>query len=360
VEEIALGPRTLINDHGDMESQALGAALSLRSPGRHGPRILLAIHTDTVFGANHPFQSATSTDSDILRGPGSCDAKGGLLVMLFALLALERTPFAQNLAWEVLLNPDEEIGSPGSAALFADAAGRNDLGLLFEPALPDGSLVASRKGSGNFTFVVHGRAAHAGRDSRLGRNAIHALARFVADLAACQADYPGIVINTGWIHGGGPPNIVPDLALCRANVRVETIAQQNAFERDLQGRIAEASQADGITLTCHGGFAAPPKPLTPAVETLLHQLKECGAELGLPLAWHATGGACDGNRLAAAGLPTVDSLGVRGGKMHTNEEFVNLESLVERTKLATLFLMRVGAGELAVDRRSTVEMESNR
>src|SRR5262249_39128994 len=155
------------DDEGREKSRPLGKALAFQSPPRAGPRVLLGIHYDTVFGVDHLFQSVTRVDENTLRGPGVCDAKGGLLVLLHALLALERSPVAGSLAWEVLLNPDEEIGSPGSGSLFAAAAKRNDIGLLFEPALPDGSLVASRKGSGNFTFIVHGRAAHAGRDAHL-------------------------------------------------------------------------------------------------------------------------------------------------------------------------------------------------
>src|SRR6185503_18576279 len=97
---------------------------------------------------------------------------GGIVVMLTALRALERSPFAEKIGWEVLLNPDEEIGSPNSSALLVEAARRNHLGLIFEPAMSDGSLVGSRKGSGTFTATIKGRAAHAGRDFANGRSAI--------------------------------------------------------------------------------------------------------------------------------------------------------------------------------------------
>jgi glutamate carboxypeptidase len=290
----------------------------------------------------------------VLRGPGVCDAKGGMLVMLFALLALQRSEWAHKISWELLLNPDEEIGSPGSTPLFLEAARRNDAGLVFEPALPDGSLVSGRKGSGYFTIVVHGKAAHAGRDSHLGRNAIHALARFLAAQIESTANDPGIILNTGWIHGGGAVNIVPDLAIARINVRVETVQQQEAFERDLHARVAGYESADGIRLECHGRFTAPPKPLTPAIEQLLQQFRDCAGALGFPLAWRPTGGICDGNRLAAAGLPTIDSLGVRGGNMHTEEEFVELDSLAERARLTALFLMRMAVGEIRVDRQESI------
>jgi glutamate carboxypeptidase len=315
--------------------------------------VLLAIHYDTVFGTDHPFQSVTRVDQHTLRGPGVCDAKGGLLVLLHALLALERSPVAGGLAWEVLLNPDEELGSPGSGTLFAAAARRNDIGLVFEPALPDGSLVASRKGSGNFTFIARGRAAHAGRDAHLGRNAIHALASLVANVAALAREFPGISINTASIAGGGPLNIIPDLAIARTNVRPQTFEEESAFTFRLKDLIA--AQPEGISIEFCGGFHCPPKPLTPSTERLLESLRDCAAQLDLALNWRPTGGVCDGNRLAAAGLPTVDSLGVRGGNMHTDQEFARLDSLTERTKLVTLLLLRLAAGEITLDRSPTTQ-----
>ncbi len=348
MKALPLPPYQIISDNGRAETKTLGAALSLRSPPRDGPRVLLAIHYDTVFGAKDPFQAVTQVDGMTMRGPGVCDAKGGLVVLLYALRALERSPLAWRLNWEVILNPDEELGSPGSGTLFHDAARRNDLGLLFEPALADGNLVSSRKGSGNFTFVVHGKSAHAGRNSEQGRNAINALAALINQLAALAHDIPGIIVNTGFIHGGGPVNIVPDLAMARVNVRVDNATQQHAVETRLQA-LAGDPHPDGIRVELHGSFLSPPKPMTPALDALLHHIADCGRQLRFPLSWCPTGGACDGNRLAAAGLPAVDSLGVRGGSIHTDQEFMQLHSLAERAKLTALFLMRLAAGEIALD-----------
>ena len=117
------------------------------------------------------------------------------------------------MGWEVLINPDEEIGSPGSAPLLIQAAKRNHLGLVFEPSLPDGNLVGARKGSGNFTVIARGKAAHAGRNPQLGRNAIDALARFIVGLASLDDSGGAITTNVGYIQGGGPVNVVPDLAV---------------------------------------------------------------------------------------------------------------------------------------------------
>ena len=145
--------------------------------------------------------------------------------MLTALKALEASPLAGKIGWEVLLNADEEIGSPGSIGVIKQIAARCDLGLLYEPALPDGTLVSWRKGSGNFSFVVRGKAAHAGREFEKGRNAIVAASRLIDEIANLNTD-PEVTYNAGRISGGGPLNVVPDLAIGRVNVRVKTVEQQ--------------------------------------------------------------------------------------------------------------------------------------
>ena len=159
---------------------------------------------DTVYAVDHPFQKSVRIDDKILRGPGATDAKGGIVVMLVVLQAFERSPWAEKVGWEVLINPDEEIGSPGSAPLLIQAAKRNHLGLVFEPSLPDGNLVGARKGSGNFTVIARGKAAHAGRDPQLGRNAIDALARFIVALASLDDSGDATTTNVG-SHPGGRP-----------------------------------------------------------------------------------------------------------------------------------------------------------
>jgi glutamate carboxypeptidase len=271
-------------------------------------------------------------------------------VLLTALEALERSPWADGVSWEVLLNPDEEIGSPGSAALLDDAALNNDVGLLFEPALTDGSLVGERPGSGGFAVVVRGKAAHAGREPHLGRNAINALAEFIVDLNAFPADHPEVIVNVGAIKGGGPVNIVPDLAICRFNARVTTDDARGTFEAFLSELASTFNARDGISLEVHGRFGRPPKPVEGRTLELLRAVVGCAGDMGLALQWRASGGTSDGNNLVAAGLPTVDSLGVRGGGIHSSDEFVFVDSLAERARLTALLLMKLGAGDIAVPR----------
>jgi glutamate carboxypeptidase len=340
ISELPLASVTSITADGRQIQTPLGRAISIRKRPDAPVKIFLGIHMDTVFGPDHPFQKVEQINDNTLRGPGVVDAKGGLCVMLIALLALERSPFAETIGWEVLINPDEEIASPGSAPLFVQAARRNQFGLLFEPALPDGNLVGERKGSANFTVIIHGKSAHAGRDFSQGRSAIHAAAAMVVMFDELNRTLPGVTVNVGRIDGGGPTNIVADLAVVRFNVRVPTRDDQQKAEQAVQQIVQTIGSRDGISLELSGSFLSPPKPMDAPTKKLMDQIITCGRELGMNLSWRSTGGVSDGNKLAAAGLPVVDSLGPRGGGLHSSEEFVLLDSMVERAKLAALVMMR--------------------
>jgi glutamate carboxypeptidase len=352
-EEITLAPMREVDSAGNEVEVPLGKALRIVKRPDAPYRVLLSGHMDTVFAVDHPFQHTVRLDDNTLNGPGVADLKGGLAVMLSALEALERSPFADNVGWEVLLNSDEEIGSPGSAPLLAESARRSQIGLIYEPALADGTLAGARKGSGNFTAVVRGKAAHAGREHHLGRNAIVALADFICAIDAFNGQRPGVTVNPGRIEGGGALNIVPDLAIGRFNVRVADTDEMTWVERQLRRIGAEIHEREGFAFSLHGGFGRAPKALSPANLELFHCFAECGVELGVPVDWKPTGGCCDGNNLAAAGLPNIDTLGVRGGGIHSSDEFVLLDSLTERARLSALFLMKLGAGKLPLSRGIT-------
>src|SRR5215207_6939135 len=184
-------------------------------------QLLLTGHMDTVFEADHPFQSLTWLEDGVLNGPGVADMKGGIAVMLAALKAVEASGVDGRFGYEVVINSDEEVGSPASAALLAQAARGKRAALTYEPAaLPDGTLAGARPGSGNFSFTIRGRSAHAGRNPEDGRNAIVAAADLALRLRAVVR--PGLAVNPARIDGGSPNNVVPDLAILRVNLRPGT------------------------------------------------------------------------------------------------------------------------------------------
>ena len=151
----------------------------------------------------------------------------------------------------------------------------------------------------------------------------------------------GITVNIGRIQGGGAVNVVPDFCQCRFNIRVDTPQQMRVLEGSLQQIIREVSAASGCELHLHGGFNRPPKPMTPAQQSMFELLRECGAELGLDIQWRATGGCCEGNNLAAAGLVNIDTLGVRGANIHTDQEYTCIDSFAERAALSILLIQKL-------------------
>lgn len=343
--EIDLQNHEIINNQGELIQQQLGKALLIKKRPKAPLKIFLGVHMDTVFSFDHPFQKTRLLDQQTLIGPGVADAKGGLVILLKTLETFESSPFAHQLGWEVLINPDEEIGSPGSAPLLARMAASNDLGLLFEPSLPNGAIASSRKGSGNFTVIFRGRSAHVGRDYSNGRSAISALASFIVGCEEISQSHPHIILNIGEVNGGEAVNIVPDLAIARLNIRTLTAEDEALALKPLNKLIQSLQQREGISITLHGKFNRPPKPETHGMLTLFSLVKECAESLELELKWHSTGGSCDGNILSAEGLSNLDSMGACGGSIHTDNEYLMLDSLVERTRLITLFLMRLGSGE---------------
>jgi len=302
-------------------------------------RILLTGHMDTVFAADHPFQQIVELESGILNGPGLADMKGGLSVMLGALQLLEQSEYSGRIGYDVMINSDEEVGSGSSASLITRLAKGKTAALTYEPALPDGTLAGERGGSGNFSIVFTGKSAHAGRNPDEGRNALIAAADMALRLKALHRE--GLSVNPAKIDGGGPNNSVPDHAILRVNFRPKTLEDQASAQRALDQMVTDIAKLHDLGVHCHGSFGRPPKPIDPQAEKLFGLVKQCGAELGLDINWRGTGGVCDGNNIAACGIPVVDTMGVRGGAIHSSDEFLITESLVERTQLSALTIMRI-------------------
>ena len=332
VEALDAGGRTVSLEHG----RHLHLTVRPDAP----IQLLLTGHMDTVFGPDHEFRETRWLDDGVLNGPGVADMKGGIAVMLAALKAVEASPAADRLGYEVVINSDEEVGSLSSATLLARAAGSKAAALTYEPAaLPDGTLAGARPGSGNFALVVRGRSAHAGRNPEDGRNALLAAAELALHLAAGR--YPGLNVNPSRIDGGSPSNVVPDLAILRVNLRPRTADDEERAKDLIETAVTAIAAERDVRIEVHGGFGRPPKPLTPEAEALFDLVKQAGADLGQAIAWQPSGGVCDGNNIAACGVPVVDTMGVRGGKIHSMEEFLIAESLQERAALSALTILRL-------------------
>ena len=345
VESVALAPTVEVGADGVERSQPHPDALRLTVRPEAPTQVVLTGHYDTVYPAESRFRTVGPRPDGALNGPGIADMKGGISVMLGALEAFETHPLADRVGYRVLLSPDEEIGSPASAPLLAQLAAGGHIGMTYEPCMPDGALAGARKGSGNFHIVVKGRAAHAGRDFASGRNAVAGAAVLAATLHALNGLRQGVTINIGRIDGGGPLNVVPATAVLRFNIRVPDAPAAAWASAQVAAAMAALAVQD-LETSLHGGFTRPPKPLDGAQQRLLEAARDVGALIGQAVSWRDSGGVCEGNNLYAAGLPNIDTLGVRGGDIHSEDEYAWPESFAERACLSAALLMKIASGEV--------------
>ncbi|MBB5746245.1 hydrolase [Brevundimonas variabilis] len=336
---------TTIGDDGVVRTEAHADALLITARPDAPVQIVLTGHYDTVYPAESAFQTVAARDDGALNGPGIADMKGGISVLMAALEAFETHPGRERVGWTVLLSPDEEIGSPASAPLLAKLGAAGHVGMTYEPALADGTMAGARKGSGNYHLIVTGKAAHAGRAFEEGRNAIAGAALVAAALHGLNGRREGVTVNVAKISGGGALNVVADRAVVRFNVRVPD-APSAAWITDAISEIVATAPFEGLTLDLHGGMTRAPKPMDASQTALFEAVRATGALLGQPIAWTPSGGVCEGNNLHASGLPNIDTLGVRGGNIHSEREFAWPESFVERAQLSALVLCKLASGEI--------------
>lgn len=347
VETRPADPVTTLSDKGEEIPVPHGANLLARKRPQANRRLILTGHMDTVFPPDHPFQSSRMLDANTLNGPGTADMKGGLLVMIEALDALERAGAISGLGWDVVVNADEEVSSLGSASLLREIARQAQIGITFEPSVtPHGTLASARRGSGNFIATIAGRSAHAGRAPQDGRNAVIAAADLALRLDRMKHEVPGLSVNVARVSGGGANNVVPDKAALSWNMRPVDAQAQHRAQHGIADAIAAVETAHEVTIRTSGTFARPPKPFDAPHEALFGLVRDAGADLGLHIDWQPSGGVCDGNNIAAENVVVVDTMGVRGGAIHTPQEFLLLDSLSERSSLAAVTILRIAEGRL--------------
>jgi len=304
-----------------------------------GPRLLLIGHMDTVFGAGTAAERPFQRKGDRATGPGTSDMKGGLLVGLHAIAALRATGATPSIT--LVANPDEEIGSPFSGRHIRALAAEHDAALVLECARANGDIVTARKGVADLVITFHGRAAHAGVEPEKGHNAILAAARAVEALQALNGRWDGVTVNAGVIAGGTRPNVIA--AECRLEIDLRG-ATALAFEeaRSAVTAIAAAPAVHGVIADMREAALHPPMEESPACKRLAQLAESIASELGFELHDAATGGASDANTTSAAGLPTLDGLGPIGGDDHSEDEWLDLSSVVPRTTLLAALISRIG------------------
>jgi glutamate carboxypeptidase len=250
------------------------------------------------------------------------------------------------LGFKVFINPDEEIGSPSSKSIIEKLSKGCQIGFIFEPALEDGSVVIQRKGSSNYTLFFKGKSAHAGRNILEGRSAIKALTYLIEELHKEIIPLKTLSLNVGYIKGGEQTNVVPEKALAKLNIRSENNEEMKLFDEVLHNLSKKISLESDVLIHIHKDSSKPPKKNDLATQSLFEILKNTAHELGITLEGKSSGGVCDGNDLSSFGITNIDTMGAVGGSLHTKDEYLNISSLKERTKLIALLLMKIANKEI--------------
>lgn len=306
------------------------------------PRVLMVGHFDTVYEAGTVAHRPFRIDGDRALGPGALDMKGGLTVGLFALEALRAALGAIPLDVTFIFNSDEEVGSPCSRRIILEEAGRHDLALILEPGRPGPAVTIGRKGVGIFRIAIEGREAHAGAEPEKGINSIVEAAHKILAIQALNDPLAGTIVTPGVVHGGTKPYVVPGTTKLEVDCRVGSAAEQARIEAAM-ATITSSTAIAGTRSALSGGFHRPPMEASEKSMALVGRLRAIATEVGFPLGAASTGGASDGNLTASAGTPTIDGLGVHGGRAHSPEEFIEIASLEAKCRVLACFLADLAA-----------------
>jgi glutamate carboxypeptidase len=296
-----------------------------------GPRrVLLVGHHDTVWPLGSLGDHPWSVADGVVRGPGCLDMKAGLVQLFHALSVLADTDGVT-----VVVNGDEEVGSPTSSALIEQEARRSPAALVLEMAADDGALKTARKGICLYEMQIEGRAAHAGLEPERGINASIEAAHLILAIAGLGDPELGTTVTPTLLRSGTAANVVPARATLAVDARASSVAEQQRVDAALRGI---APVLPGAKVTAVPGPTC--RPMEPAASAgLFATAQRLAALLGLgPLRGVAVGGASDGNRTAGVGTPTLDGLGAVGGGPHADREHVRVEAIPERTALLTALI----------------------
>jgi glutamate carboxypeptidase len=341
----------LIGDVFEAKARSLGAACS-RDPqpdhgdnricrfasGRSGaPKVLIVGHFDTVYAAGTVRERPFRVEGERALGPGALDMKGGLTIGLFALEALKAVRGAVPVDVTFVFNSDEETGSKRSRQVILEETVKHDLALILEPGRPGPSLTIGRKGVAIYGIDVQGVEAHAGTEPEKGINSIIEMAHKILAIQALNDPALGTTVTPGVVSGGTKPYVVPGRAALEIDCRAPSLSERDRIDAAMK-EIAARSSIPGTTARLSGGFHRPPMVASDAAMDYVRRLQEIAGAVGFPLGTATTGGASDGNLTAAAGTPTIDGLGVHGGRAHSAEEFIEIESLEAKCRVLACFL----------------------
>jgi glutamate carboxypeptidase len=310
-----------------VDLQDHGPLLRIRRPGTSG-RILLLAHYDTVWPVGS-WRTPWNVSDGRAHAPGIYDMKGGLLFIVWMLRYIDASGY-DHPEIEILLNPDEENGSPASRPYVEEAARHADFVLVLEPCTLDGSLKVARKGSGEYVVTIRGRSSHQGAEPEQGVNAVVEAAHQIIRLLELEDQATGSTVGPNVILGGSRSNTVPDLAEIRVDVR----AWQRSETERLDNALRRLSPVlEGAQINVLGGWNRPPMETSSGANQLFNRARAIGKDLGLDLDAIRWGGSSDANLAAAVGTPTVDGFGPSGEGAHQVDECIVIGDVPKRLAL---------------------------
>ncbi|MBN8547949.1 MAG: M20 family metallopeptidase [Deltaproteobacteria bacterium] len=317
---------------------ARGDVLIANTPAAGEKSIVLVGHTDTVHPPDSPFQNFSRT-KDRAFGPGVLDMKGGLVTFLWSLRALAEHKLLAAIPVSVFINSDEEIGCPDSHRLIEEAGRKSRAALVFEWGRTADGIILRRKGVGQFSISVRGKASHAGNAHREGANAILQLAHTITRLSTLTDYSRGVTVNVGLVQGGSASNTVPELASAALDLRVEKAEDFKRLSTAIM-EIAADIVVPGTSVQIKADSFMPPMADSPESLALFESFRKFAAPAGLSYDQipGILGGGSDANRTAYQGCPSIDGLGPFGEGAHSDKEYILLDSLPKKMINVALWL----------------------
>ncbi len=325
-----------------IQEEIRGNHLVIRHREAVDPEIIVVAHMDTVFPKGTAEKRPFTIRDGRAFGPGVIDMKASHVTLLYALKALYETGTAGLENTVILLTSDEEIGSGTSKELIEKHAENKKYALIMEPARQDGSLVTARRGAGEYSLYVTGKAAHAGIAPESGSSAIEELAQKIIKLHGLTDHAQGMSVSVGIIEGGTTVNTIAPAAAAHVDLRISTIEQGEWLEKKIE-EICATPDVEGTSIELVGGIERPPMVKNAQTLELLEVIQTVGDELGIEITDISTGGGSDASFTSAKGVATIDGLGPVGGNAHTEDEYLEVDSLVERTVLLANVIARLTA-----------------
>lgn len=341
----ALGWPTLCHEFNDDRVPCLEITNGV-APDR-GERfdMLFMGHMDTVFPTGTATQRPFKIQGSHALGPGVSDMKGGLVTVLHAAETLQHFKIADQVSLCIAFNSDEEVGTLDSRQWLEGLAQRSRRVFVFEPSRAGGHRVIKRKGCADFEVICRGKAAHAGASPHKGSNAVVELAHQIIDIMAQSNPQLETTVNVTTANGGTATNVIPDFARADVDIRFSTTAEARRIEAYFQ-TLAPTGIIDGARVDVRGGIDR--MPMVPSKDSLAlwDQVAQIGERLGLEMKTISTGGVSDGNFTAALGIPTIDAMGPRGDNAHSEDEYLDLDSVAANILLTCELVKAAAEGKL--------------